>query len=268
MGPSRDSGSLTSKSSPGGYTSTAPVRSQPGETGADLLADEGEVVGTGLGLLMVIMNWRPPMTTLPFVASLTRFTAVTGLLAMTIACAGASSQKPGDAQGTLASAVPTSTPVLLSCPAGQQPLMRQVLVNGATVPQIECVSVGAVAAPVVPAMPTGVPVGTAVGLAAAPTYAPAAPAIVYQEPAPLATRVRTTTPRPAARRVVYGDDIVEYRRPSRRTWQKSAVIIGSAAGAGAGVGALTGGKKGALIGAAIGGGAATVWDQVTRRQPR
>ena len=83
-----------------------------------------------------------------------------------------------------------------------------------------------------------------------------------------ATPVRTRTATPQARRVAYDDDIVEYRRPARRSWQKSAVIIGSAAGAGAGVGALTGGKKGALIGAAVGGGAATVWDQITRRQPR
>ena len=83
-----------------------------------------------------------------------------------------------------------------------------------------------------------------------------------------AAPVRTRTSSPQARRVVYDDDIVEYRRPSRRSWQKSALIIGSAAGAGAGVGAATGGKKGALIGAAIGGGAATVWDQITRRQPR
>ncbi len=76
-----------------------------------------------------------------------------------------------------------------------------------------------------------------------------------------------TAARPPARRAVY-DDVVEYRRPSKRSWQKSAVIIGTATGAGAGVGALTGGKKGALIGAAVGGGAATVWDQLTRRQPR
>jgi hypothetical protein len=216
------------------------------------------------------------MTTLPFVASLSRMTAVTGLLATTIACAPSASQRSADAPGALASAVPTSTPVLLSCPAGQQPLMRQVLVNGAAVPQVECVSAGAVASPVAPAVPTvGVPVGSAVGLASAPAYPvttvaypAAAPAVVYQEAVPAATRVRTTTARPVARRAVYDDDVVEYRRPSRRSWQKSAVIIGSAAGAGAGVGALTGGKKGALIGAAIGGGGAAVWDQVTRRQPR
>ena len=57
--------------------------------------------------------------------------------------------------------------------------------------------------------------------------------------------------------------MVEYKKP--RSWKKSAVIIGSAAGVGAGVGGATKGKKGALIGAAIGGGAAAIWDQVTRR---
>ena len=51
----------------------------------------------------------------------------------------------------------------------------------------------------------------------------------------------------------------------RRTWQKSALLIGGSAGAGAGLGALMGGKKGALAGAAIGGGAAAIYDQVKRR---
>ncbi len=50
-----------------------------------------------------------------------------------------------------------------------------------------------------------------------------------------------------------------------RSVKKSAIIIGSSAGAGAGVGAAIGGKKGALIGAAIGGGGAALWDQITRR---
>jgi hypothetical protein len=52
---------------------------------------------------------------------------------------------------------------------------------------------------------------------------------------------------------------------SGRSWQKSALIIGSSAGIGAGVGGAIGGKKGALIGAAVGGGGATIWDQITRR---
>jgi hypothetical protein len=99
--------------------------------------------------------------------------------------------------------------------------------------------------------------------------APAFTSAAYPVYEPAAIPVRTgTTAAPRARRAVYEGDVVEYQRPARRTWQKSAVIIGSAAGIGAGVGAATKGKKGALIGAAIGGGAATVWDQLTRRQPR
>ena len=82
---------------------------------------------------------------------------------------------------------------------------------------------------------------------------------------PVSASSRPVARRPAARPAVYDDDIVEYPEKKGRSWQKSAVIIGSSAGIGAGVGAATGGKKGALIGAAIGGGAATVWDQVTRR---
>jgi hypothetical protein len=50
----------------------------------------------------------------------------------------------------------------------------------------------------------------------------------------------------------------------RRSWQKSALLIGGSAGAGAGLGALMGGKKGALAGAALGGGAAAIYDQVKR----
>jgi len=65
--------------------------------------------------------------------------------------------------------------------------------------------------------------------------------------------------------VVYGDD---RQAPVKRTRSvtKSAVIIGSSAGAGAAVGAAVKGKKGALIGAVLGGGGAAVWDQITRRK--
>jgi hypothetical protein len=44
-----------------------------------------------------------------------------------------------------------------------------------------------------------------------------------------------------------------------------AIIAGSTA-AGAIVGGVAKGKKGALIGGLIGGGAAAIWDQVTRRK--
>jgi hypothetical protein len=57
---------------------------------------------------------------------------------------------------------------------------------------------------------------------------------------------------------------VEDSRP-RRTWQKSAMIIGGSAASGAGVGAIVGGGKGAAIGAAIGGGAASIYEASKRR---
>ena len=51
----------------------------------------------------------------------------------------------------------------------------------------------------------------------------------------------------------------------RRSWQKSALMIGGSAGTGAGIGAIVGGKKGALIGAALGGGSASIYDASRRR---
>lgn len=201
------------------------------------------------------------MFTLPLVPSVSRTAAtaaVVALFAGVAACAPAPSSSPAVSgpQALASTGQAASTPVLLSCPAGQQPLMRQVVVQGALVPQVECVA----AVPMAPA-------GMAMVAAAAPTYTPQGPVHTYVPQAVEPYRT-TPAPRPRARTVAYDDGVVEYRRPTKRSWQKSAVIIGSAAGAGAGVGALSGGKKGALIGAAVGGGAATIWDQITRRQPR
>jgi hypothetical protein len=72
---------------------------------------------------------------------------------------------------------------------------------------------------------------------------------------------RVVTERPVVRRVATTQ---RSEVKPRRTWQKSALLIGGSAGAGAGLGALVGGKKGALAGAAIGGGAAAIFDQVKR----
>ena len=63
------------------------------------------------------------------------------------------------------------------------------------------------------------------------------------------------TPRTVARQV----------EQPKRSWQKTALVIGGSAGAGAGVGAIAGGKKGALIGAAIGGGAASIFEAIKRK---
>src|SRR5262249_33093954 len=53
--------------------------------------------------------------------------------------------------------------------------------------------------------------------------------------------------------------------PARRSWGKSALIIGGSASTGAGLGGLFAGKKGALIGAAVGGGAASLYEGAHRR---
>jgi hypothetical protein len=177
--------------------------------------------------------------------------------------AGCASREAGAIATQQLAAAPAGTPVLVGCEAGQRTLVRQTVVNGAAVSQVECVTAtGQTAYAQAPAMaqPAAMPVsyGYAPQQATRPVYrdlddaqvVPAAPA-----PARVARPVRTS-------QVVYDE------RPVRRqrSVKKSAIIIGSSAGAGAGVGAAVGGKKGALIGALIGGGGAAVWDQLTRRQ--
>jgi hypothetical protein len=72
--------------------------------------------------------------------------------------------------------------------------------------------------------------------------------------------VQTQVVRPRAERVRY----VQRETAPKRSWKKTALVIGGSAGAGAGVGAIAGGKKGALIGAAIGGGAASIYEAIKR----
>jgi hypothetical protein len=141
--------------------------------------------------------------------------------------------------------------IAIACAPGQQALLKQVDTAGQPIVQVECVPVAGLAGSA--SLTSGYAPGVmGVGSMASPMGARAVPAVF--------------TPS--------GDDVV-YRRPARRTvverrsgrsWQKSAVIIGSSAGIGAGVGAAVGGKKGALIGAAVGGGGAAIWDQITRRR--
>jgi hypothetical protein len=153
-------------------------------------------------------------------------------------------------------------PVLVSCEPGQRTLVRQTVFNGAPVSQVDCVTTAGAAqaayaqAPMAP-MAQPVSYGYAPQGVARPVsgdYGDAQIVPVAAAPVRVARPVRT-------RQVVYDE------RPVRkqRSVKKSAIIIGSSAGAGAGVGAAVGGKKGALIGALIGGGGAAVWDQITRR---
>lgn len=111
--------------------------------------------------------------------------------------------------------------------------------------------------------PAAQPVGYANGLRpagnviTAPLVSQPQPVIV-ERPAPRQTVYRTAAP--AQERV-----IVE-RAPVRnkRSWQKTAMVIGGSSAAGAGVGGILSGKKGALIGAAIGGGAASIYEATKR----
>ena len=88
---------------------------------------------------------------------------------------------------------------------------------------------------------------------------------VYQPAYPVQTQYvqEPAVARAPVRRVSTQRAVYEDAKP-RRSWQKSALLIGGSAGTGAGLGALMGGKKGALAGAAIGGGAAAIYDQVKR----
>ena len=143
-------------------------------------------------------------------------------------------------------------PVLVNCEPQQRTLVRQVVVNGQPMSQVECVTTN------------GAPV------AYDTTYAPAS-APVYGTPraypATYGSDTRVVSPAPVYRpaSTVQQRQTVE-RAPTVRSVKKSAIIIGSSAGVGAGVGAAVGGKKGALIGAVIGGGGATLWDQLTRHR--
>ena len=209
--------------------------------------------------------------TVPFAPFIARAGALVAVLAGVSACA------PTASVPSQAAAQPGGSPILLSCPAGQQPLLRQVPVNGALVPQVECVTAGGISPPGAGLQGPlqGPPVAPGVGAPQAYVAVPQSlvapttfvPAVAPVATAPMAAQDRGGyTSAPPARRVVYDDDVVEYRPAKKsRSVKKSLLIIGSSAGVGAGVGAATGGKKGALIGAAIGGGAATVWDQMTRR---
>jgi hypothetical protein len=164
-------------------------------------------------------------------------TVAVGALVFTFGYAAARGADGVSAQ--MAKAEQTGMPVVVSCEPHQRALVRPVVLNGAAVSQVECVSAEQ-------------PAGYRTARASQPAYEDLADASVV----PVRTRPVST------RQVVYD---AERRPASRRSVTKSAIIIGSSAGVGAGVGAAIGGKKGALIGLAIGGGSAAVWDQVTRR---
>lgn len=147
-------------------------------------------------------------------------------------------------------------PMVVSCEPNQRTLVRPVVMNGATISQIECVSVDPQAA-YAQTNTMAQPVPAAYSYAPQPVYRDLAPAQVVP------VQRTTSVARPIRTRQVVYDDPIEIQK--KRSVKKSVAIIGGSAAGGAGIGALARGKKGALIGAAIGGGGAAIWDQVTRR---
>ena len=110
-------------------------------------------------------------------------------------------------------------PAVVRCAPGQQAVIAQSLLEGRVVTRAECV--WGEEAPQLYATP--------VGYSAAPGYA---------RPVPAADIVEY---RPQPRTVRYSEPVRRAPAKPKRSWQKSALVIGGAAGAGAGIGALTGG---------------------------
>lgn len=193
----------------------------------------------------------------------TRIGAALGATALLFAAGCGATRDLGSvsAQQLTANGSTAGTPVLVSCEPHQRTLVRQVVVNGAPVSQVECVAAAQVSASAQAASPVPVAYATAPAYTA-PAARPAPSDIGDAQVVP----VSYPAARPAAQ-TVRTREVVYDERPVKRTRsvKKSAIIIGSSAGVGAGVGAAVGGKKGALIGAAIGGGGAAIWDQITRR---
>jgi hypothetical protein len=130
----------------------------------------------------------------------------------------------------------------MRCAPGQQAVLQQTVIDGRVVTAADC------------AWDTSLSSGLSPGAYAGARPVPVSDIVEYQ---PRARAVRYVQDEPVRRRVV--------RTAPKRSWQKSALVIGGSAGAGAGIGALTGGKKGALIGAAIGGGAGSIFEALKRR---
>jgi hypothetical protein len=152
--------------------------------------------------------------------------------------------------------------IAVTCEPNQRAIVHQLVANGVSQPQVECVSV----APMIP----GAAVATegATGASGYQTIGYTQAPLDNTRLVPTAYAARdVVTPSAAPRRASYqrATQRLIAARPARSV-KKSAIIIGSSAAVGAGIGAAAGGKKGAGIGALIGGGGAALWDQITRHK--
>jgi hypothetical protein len=136
--------------------------------------------------------------------------------------------------------------VMVQCGAGHQPIVRQLRGPGEQVAQVECVPASGL-----PAV-FDVDGNLVAGGAGGP---------VHLAPAEAAPPIRVAR---IARRAP--ERVVQRQAPAtrRRTWKKSATIVGGTTAGGAVIGALIDGKKGAAIGAGTGLLAGAVYDIATR----
>jgi hypothetical protein len=165
----------------------------------------------------------------------------------------------GTAAPALASLPAGSGPVTIHCGDGKQALVKQVLLNGQTVSQVECLDARVVSSrelPLLEDQPQPIAVAPPAPRAAVRTL----PRIVVRDDEEPPTVVRTST------RTAEPEPVRPAARPAKRKGVESAAIIVGSTGAGAGVGAIVGGKKGALIGAVIGGLGGTIFDRTTREK--
>ncbi len=104
--------------------------------------------------------------------------------------------------------------------------------------------------------------------APAPVPVPDAAAAVATSPAPAPVQAVAAAP-PAVQPAVRRKHVRKHRHRTfvrKRSWKKSAAIVGGSAATGAAIGALAGGGKGAGIGALAGGGAGLVYDRLTHKK--
>ena len=137
----------------------------------------------------------------------------------------------------------------VQCQPYEEAVLRRAFINGREMAEVTCIT----------RMDDRAASYQPQAYAAQPVYAARPVVRTVQRPA---ARQRVAYRQP--REDVYAQAREEDRRAEKRSWGKTAMIIGGGTGAGAGVGGLVGGKKGALIGAAIGGGAATIYESTKR----
>ena len=190
--------------------------------------------------------------------------AIGGLVAGAVALGAAAAMRPSPAPAygpdpgangayamTVANTGAMNNGASLQCQPYEEAVLRRALVNGREVTDVTCITRNNQAL-----MPQA-------GYAPQAMYAPQAYAQpVYQQPVYRDDIVRRPVSR--TRTVSQSRARVVERDEPKRSWGKTAMIIGGGTGAGAGIGGLIGGKKGALIGAAVGGGAATIYESTKR----